>query len=130
MKLTHYLKSALLLALFLLVAVSGFAAQARNITSTQARELLARDKKVLVVDVRTPDEFRMARLRGAKLIPLAELPQRLKELPRDRPLLLYCSVGARSSSAADLLVSRGYREVYQISDGLVGWYRNGYPIEK
>ncbi|GFO67322.1 rhodanese-like domain-containing protein [Geomonas limicola] len=130
MKLAHGLKTVLVLALLVLVTVSGFAAEARNISSTQAKELLARDKKVLLVDVRTPEEFRMARLRGAKLIPLSELPQRLKELPRDRPLLVYCSVGARSSSAANLLVSRGYREVYQISDGLVGWYRNGYPIEK
>jgi len=130
MKLTHWLKNAAVVALLVLLAVTGFAAEARNISSAQARELLARDKKVLVVDVRTPDEFRQARLRGALLIPLAELPQRLKELPRDRPLLLYCSVGARSSSAANLLASRGYREVYQISDGLVGWYRNGYPIER
>lgn len=130
MKIAAYLRSILVAGLLALVATRAFAAGTKNITSTQARDLLARDKKVVLVDVRTPDEYRVARLRGSVLIPLAELPRRLQEIPRDRPLLIYCSVGARSSSAADLLVSRGYHEVYQMSDGLVGWYRNGFPIEK
>jgi rhodanese-related sulfurtransferase len=106
------------------------AASAKNITSTQARDLLARDKKVVLVDVRTPEEYRQARLRGALLIPMGELERRMKELPRDRPLLIYCSVGARSLSAASFLAERGFQPVYQMSDGLVGWYKNGFPIER
>ena len=82
------------------------------------------------MDVRTPEEYRQARLRGSLLIPLGELEKRVKEIPRDRPLLVYCAVGARSSSAAGFLASKGYREIYHMSDGLVGWYKNGFPIEK
>jgi phage shock protein E len=120
-------------ASLLVLAVAAslcLAGEAKNISSTQAQALLARDKKVLLLDVRTPEEYRQARLRGAVLIPLGELAQRMKEIPRDRPLLVYCSVGARSVSAAGLLATRGYREVYQMLDGLVGWYKNGFPIER
>jgi len=84
----------------------------------------------VLLDVRTPEEYRQARLRGARLIPLGELGKRMNEIPRDRPLLVYCAVGARSVSAAGFLASRGFREVYQMSDGIVGWYKNGFPIER
>ena len=114
-----------------LVAVAAslcFAGVTRNINSTQAKALLAKDKRIVLLDVRTPEEYRQAHLRGALLIPLGELQKRVQEIPRDRPLLVYCAVGARSVSAADFLAARGYREIFQMSDGLVGWYKNGYPI--
>jgi phage shock protein E len=117
-------------ALGALVASLCLAAEPRNLSSVQAQALLAKDKKVLLLDVRTPEEYRQAHLRGALLIPLNELAQRAREIPRDRPLLVYCSVGARSVSAAGLLAARGYRDIYQMSDGLVGWYKNGFPIER
>jgi phage shock protein E len=119
-----------LLLLGALAASPCFAAGVKNISSAQAQALLAKDKKIVLLDVRTPEEFRQARLHGAQLIPIAELEKRLGEIPRDRPLLVYCSVGARSASAAAFLASRGFREIYQISDGLVGWYKNGFPIER
>jgi len=121
------------LALLALIAVSVslcFAAGSTNITSTEARALLAKNRQVLLLDVRTPEEFRQARLRGALLIPLGELQKRVSEIPRGRPLLVYCAVGARSSTAAAILASKGYREIYHMSDGLVGWYRQGFPIER
>ena len=119
-----------LLALVALAASPCFAGEPKNISSTQAQALLAKDKKIVLLDVRTPEEYRQAHLHGALLIPLGELGKRAQEIPRDKPVLVYCSVGARSVSAAGLLASRGYREIYQISDGLVGWYKNGYPIER
>ena len=114
----------------LLTASLTFAAGAVNLNSTRAKEILAKNPKVLVLDVRTPEEYRQARLTGAKLIPLNELERRVKEIPRDRPLLVYCAVGARSDSAARLLASKGFKEIYHMSDGIVGWYKNGYPVEK
>jgi phage shock protein E len=119
-----------LLLLGALAVPPGFAGETKNISSTQARALIAKDKKVLLLDVRTPEEYRQAHLHGAVLIPLGELEKRVQEVPRDRPLLVYCAVGARSVSAAGLLSARGYREIYQMSDGLVGWYKNGFPVER
>ena len=121
------------LALLALIAVSVslcFAAGTVNITSSEAKALLAKNKQVVLLDVRTPEEFRQAHLRGALLIPLAELQKRVSEIPRGRPLLVYCAVGTRSSTAAGMLASKGYREIYHMSDGLVGWYKQGFPIER
>jgi rhodanese-related sulfurtransferase len=122
-----------IVAFFALVAVAAslcFAAGHVNVTSTEAKALLAKKGDTVLLDVRTPDEYRQAHLRGALLIPLGELQSRVQEIPRNRPVLVYCAVGARSVSAAAFLASKGYREIYHMSDGLVGWYKNGFPLER
>ena len=116
--------------LALLIAAPLMAAEPKNLSSVQLQAVLARDKNIFLLDVRTPEEYGQAHLRGARLIPLAELGKRLREVPRDRPLLVYCAVGARSATAAKKLAGQGDRDIYQMSDGLVGWYKNGFPVEK
>jgi rhodanese-related sulfurtransferase len=64
-----------------------------------------------VVDVRSPGEFRAAAYRGARNIPLPELGARLAEIPRDRPVVLYCASGARSALAASVLRRAGFADV-------------------
>lgn len=118
----------ILLAL-MLPAVSSLAAT-KDISSVEAKSLLDKKKNVFLLDVRTPQEFSQARLAGAVLIPVNELEARLREVPKERAILVYCTVGARSKPAADLLSQRGYREIYHMSDGLIGWYRNGYPVKR
>ena len=118
-----------ILALLALTASLCLAAEVVNLTSPQAKELLAKNARVVLLDVRTPEEFRQAHLRGALLIPVGELEQRLREVPTGKPLLVYCSVGARSRAAAGFLVGKGFQQVYQMSDGLMGWYKNGFPME-
>ena len=124
------MRTILLLFLLALVPSLGLAGGPRDVSSSEARELIARNARLVLLDVRTPEEYRQAHLSGALLIPLSELVKRVQEVPRNRPLLVYCSVGARSVTAAGFLASRGYGQVYQMSDGLVGWYRNGFPLER
>lgn len=119
---------AAMLFLSALIASGSFAAGVKNVTSAEARALLAKNPKTVLLDVRTPEEYRQARLRGSLLIPLGELGRRVQEVPRDRPVLVYCAVGARSSNAAGFLSSKGYGEVYNMTDGIVGWYKNRFPI--
>lgn len=64
-----------------------------------------------VVDVRTPAEFQRGAFPGAVNIPLAELPARSAEIPRDRPVVLYCASGARSGMAAGRLRKAGFADV-------------------
>jgi phage shock protein E len=64
-----------------------------------------------VIDVRSPDEFRRGAWPGAVNIPLASLASRVAELPRDRPVVLYCASGARSGAAAGLLRRAGFADV-------------------
>lgn len=64
-----------------------------------------------IVDVRTPGEFSGGAYPGAVNIPLQVLSGRLREIPKDRPVVLYCASGMRSASAARVLRRAGYAEV-------------------
>ena len=64
-----------------------------------------------IVDVRSPGEFQSGAYPGAVNIPVQELEARLSEVPRDRPVVLYCASGARSAAAERILRARGYTDV-------------------
>lgn len=122
--------AAMMIAMMAILVSVCFAAGPVDLRSPEAKALMAKKSNLVLIDVRTPEEYQQVHLKGAKLIPLNELQQRMKEIPRDKPLLVYCAVGARSLQAARFLSAQGFREVYHISDGIVGWYRNGFPIER
>ena len=65
----------------------------------------------MIVDVRTPDEFRDGAYPGAKNIPLADLGRRMAEIPKDKPVIVYCASGVRSSSAARAMKQAGFVDV-------------------
>ncbi len=69
------------------------------------------DQGATVVDVRTPDEFQDGYYAGALNIPLHELPRRLAEIPKEKPVVLYCASGARSALGARMLKQAGYKDV-------------------
>lgn len=114
----------------LLTAVVALAAGVKGLSVKETRALIDRTPNLYILDVRTPDEFREVRLKNSVLIPVSELERRVAQVPKNRPVLVVCAVGARSKTASELLVSRGYREVYHLDDGLVGWYRAGLPVER
>jgi rhodanese-related sulfurtransferase len=60
-------------------------------------------------------------------MPLTQLPARLAELPRDRPIIVYCAGGYRSSIAASLLLRQGFTDVSEIAGGMAAWQRAGLP---
>ena len=123
------IKSCSIMIAAILMLASQVAAATRDISSMEAKNLLARNKPFLL-DVRTPQEFSQARLSGAVLIPIGEFQRRINEVPKNKPILVYCAVGSRSKPVADFLTQRGYKEVYHMADGIVGWYRNGFPIQR
>ncbi len=121
-----FVASLVALATASLVCAAGY----RNITAREANLLLAKNKSIFLLDVRTPDEYRQARLPGSVLIPINEVERRIGEIPRNKPIVVYCAVGSRSMPVAGFLAGKGYREVYNMSDGIVGWYRSGYPVAR
>jgi phage shock protein E len=64
-----------------------------------------------IVDVRTPEEFRQGAFPGAVNIPLQVLRQRIGEIDRSRPVVVYCASGGRSAVAAQVLTAAGYPDV-------------------
>ena len=97
--------------LVMTVAATAAAAGVRNVSPVEARRVMATKKHLFLLDVRTPEEYRQARLKGAVLIPMDEIGRRLREVPRHRPIMVYCAVGSRSGAVAGYLAGKGYREV-------------------
>jgi hydroxyacylglutathione hydrolase len=83
----------------------------------------------LMVDVRAPGERQQKRIPGSVGIPLTRLAERFSELPVDRPLLVYCAGGYRSSIAASLLQRRGFAQVSEIAGGITAWDAGRLPLE-
>lgn len=77
-----------------------------TVTGADARRMVAAGATLL--DVRTPDEFRDGHLEGARNIPVAELDGRIGEVPRGRPVVVYCASGSRSARATSVLRGAGY----------------------
>jgi rhodanese-related sulfurtransferase len=87
-----------------------------------------RDEGAQLVDVRADHEWEMGRIEGAVHLPLAELSERVGEIDRDRPVVLYCRGGNRSTMATEALVAEGYDAV-KLTEGIVGWAGAGLPLE-
>lgn len=83
----------------------------------------------IMVDVRAPGERQQKRIAGSIGIPLSQLSARLSELPANRPLLVYCAGGYRSSIAASLLQRHGFEQVSEIAGGITAWAAGNLPVE-
>ncbi|MFF9345088.1 MULTISPECIES: rhodanese-like domain-containing protein [unclassified Streptomyces] len=103
-------------------ALADEVAPASRVTAARLRAALADERPPLVVDVRTCGEREANGFIDAALhIPLNELPARSGELPADRPLVLHCAGGGRSSVAASLLRRRGFQDVSDLLGGYAAW---------
>ena len=78
---------------------------------------------VQILDVREPWEYELARLPGAQLIPMGELPGRVGELDPTKPLAAYCHHGVRSHFALRLLSKAGFTELAHLSGGIEAYSR-------
>jgi len=74
-----------------------------------------------LIDVREPFEYEIARINGAKLIPLGEIGERLSELQRERPIIVHCHSGKRSAQAVGVLQQHGFTNVYNLEGGIDAW---------
>ena len=82
------------------------------------------DSGAMLLDVRESAEYRNAHAPAAKLISLGALSRRLKELPKEREILVICASGNRSSQAANMLAAEGF-QVTNVSGGMAAWQRAG-----
>ncbi len=88
-----------------------------------------RDEPPLILDVRTPSERAQKRISGSVGLPLNHLGDRLSEVPTDRPVLVHCAGGYRSSIAASLLQHHGHKDVSEIAGGIAAWEAARLPLE-
>jgi rhodanese-related sulfurtransferase len=98
----------------------------REISREEAQKLIADGAQL--VDVRADHEWEAGRIEGARHVPLSELAERADEIESDRPVVLYCRGGNRSTMATQALAEAGY-EAAKLSEGIVGWSEAGLPLE-
>lgn len=122
---TGYLDGALLR----LARERGRLAELPEVSAATALELLASGDAV-VLDVRGRSEWDESRAAGGMVrhVPLGELPEQAVDLPRDRPLLVYCKTGSRSAIAASMLAARGVTDVRNVRGGLDAWQAAGGAV--
>ena len=94
-----------------------------------AAEAAVRDEGAALVDVRGLGEWKAGHVRGARHVHMGYVRQRAPELPRDRPVLLYCRTGSRSAIAASVLQAHGVPNVRNVAGGIVERSRLGLDIE-
>lgn len=82
-----------------------------------------------VVDVRSEREWNIGHLIGSRNIPLSQLSRRFSEIPRDRPVIVYCANGQRSILAASRLAAAGYTNVAELTGGYQSWIMALLPVE-
>lgn len=104
----------------------------RDLEPTELDALLrsGNGHKPVVVDVREPWEFQQGHVPGAILISLGELATRLGELDPEHPIAVICASGSRSQSAAALLGQKGFKTIYNILGGTLGWRQSRLPLER
>ncbi|ATX79470.1 Rhodanese-related sulfurtransferase [Mariprofundus aestuarium] len=104
-----------------------------NVNQLYPRWLVAREnsRPFVLIDVRSPDEFRAVHVPGAKLIALNTLMARANEIPKEGDVYLICHSGARSAQAAMYLGQQlGYNNLINVDGGTMAWTNAGYPVEK
>ncbi len=97
-------------------------------SAQEASQKLADSSELGVLDVRWRNEFVESHLANAQHIPLGYIPDRLHEIPADRPLLVYCQTGLRSTIATSLLAAQGRTNVIGLRGGYEAWVAAGQPV--
>jgi adenylyltransferase/sulfurtransferase len=91
------------------------------ISAHELKQKLDAHEAFELIDVREPFEHEIARIDGARLIPLAEIGERTEELQREQPIVVHCHSGTRSAQAVRLLQQRGFNNVYNLEGGIDAW---------
>jgi rhodanese-related sulfurtransferase/uncharacterized membrane protein YphA (DoxX/SURF4 family) len=102
-----------------------------QISVDQAYEAYRSELEYIFLDVRSLDEYEKSHIKDALFIPLSEIPNRLGEIPKDKPIIAYCNGSScnRSEEAAKILLQNGYNKVHDMAGGgIFEWLEKGYPV--
>jgi rhodanese-related sulfurtransferase len=119
-----------MLAIMLVVAMSltSCSATYKNVTATEAQQLVREKSNLIILDVRTQAEYDSGYIPNALLIPVDELADRLGELDMTKPILVYSQNGVRSAQASQIVVDNGFSRVYNLEGGIIAWQKAGAAV--
>jgi phage shock protein E len=103
----------------------------QHVDPAQAKKLVA-EKKVEILDIRTPGEFKSGRIAGAKNIDFQapDFEQRIEGLDKSKSYLVHCASGGRSTHSLVLFKKHQFQSIYHLDGGIKAWEKAGLPVEK
>ena len=110
----------------ILLVVGCTAGTFENVTSEQAKEMIDQGE-VIILDVRNPDEYNRGHIADSELIPLPVIEGMSEELDKEKSYLVVCRSGNRSQQAAEILIGKGFKNIYNMTGGMNSW---SYTIEQ
>lgn len=102
-----------------------------NVSVSEAKYMMSEQnnsKVDIVLDVRTGGEYARSHIKGAVLIPLLVLSERVREIEMEKSILVYCNNGNRSKTACEYLRSKGHKYVFNMLGGIESWIEKGYEV--
>lgn len=91
------------------------------IDTAKLTTMLQRKDDMVIVDLREPELYGKERVPGSINIPFESIQQRFAELPRDKKIVFVCHTGRMGTESGNLLISKGYKEVYNLEGGMAKW---------
>jgi len=107
-----------------LTSINGYI----NVNVFQAKQMIESNPNLVILDVRTLEEYKEGHIEDTILIPVSELESRLDELDPEEEVLVYCRSGVRSATASQILVDNGFSSVYNMLEGIIAWVNEGYIV--
>ncbi|ACD65796.1 Rhodanese domain protein [Sulfurihydrogenibium sp. YO3AOP1] len=119
-------------AFLTILLIFGFSFAYQDLNAKQFYEMIQKEKDVIILDVRTPQEYQEGHISNAINIPVQILGQQLDKLKnfKDKKILVYCRSGHRSAIASQILDRAGFKNVYNLKGGLLEWKASGLPLVK
>ncbi|MCL5069362.1 MAG: rhodanese-like domain-containing protein [Actinobacteria bacterium] len=102
----------------------------KNVSADEVFDMLKDKNKYFLLDVRNKNEYTEGHLENSILIPVNELEKRISEISTDKPIIVYCKSGNRSTQAAQILAKSGFTQIYNMTGGITEWIAKGYPVVK
>jgi rhodanese-related sulfurtransferase len=99
------------------------------LSPAELKELIAKDKDLQLIDVRSAGECAGGRIAGARNIPVGDIVSRSGELNKNKALVVYCHSGQRSAMALQRLVKAGYAQTKHLNGGISAWKGAGLPVK-
>jgi phage shock protein E len=103
-----------------------------DVNSKEVSTMLQKDQKFIVLDVRTADEFKDGHIKGAINIDIKQPDalSKIDKLDHNAKYIVHCRTNHRSEIAVDHMIQNGFKNVYQMMDGITGWDQNNLPLSK
>ncbi len=93
----------------------------RTVNAQQFQEAIDESKNKVLIDVRTPGEFKGGHIPAAINIPVSDLSHRIGEIAKDKTVLIYCQSGMRSRQAGAILSKHGFTDIVNLQGGIMSW---------